>query len=123
MQREVPNFSISFLFHDSRYLCNHQQLANLGGTVAIFDVLQKPLCRHWLDAAIVPRPFILPIFSLTFSPFRSFVFRSGARSPSVTAHAFASSLAHLRSTHLVPGSRFGRHLDRVSSAISEASRG
>jgi len=45
---------------DSRYLCNHQQLANLGSTVAIFDVLQKTMCRHWLDAAIVPRPFILP---------------------------------------------------------------
>jgi hypothetical protein len=67
---------------DSRYLCNHQQLANLGGTVAIFDVLQKPMCRHRLDAAIVPRPFILPFASsLTFSPFRSFAFRSAARSP------------------------------------------
>jgi hypothetical protein len=52
---------------DSRYLCAHRSLTNFRGTVAIFDVLQKPMCRHRLDAATVPLPFILP--SLLRAPF------------------------------------------------------
>jgi hypothetical protein len=109
----------------SRYVCSHQSLANFGSTVAVFGVLQKPMCRHRLDAAIVPRPFILPsASSLIFSPFHSFAFRSAARSQSAAAQDLRLfTWRTCGSTHLASGSRFGRHLDRVCSAISEASRG
>ncbi len=89
--------------------------------MAIFDVLQKTMCRHRLDAEIVQRPFILPIFFAHF-----FALDLSLRCPfPIGRRTSLRPFTWLTcgSTHSDPGSRFGRHLDRVCSAISEASRG
>lgn len=45
------------------YLSRNQSPTALSHTRAKNYVREKPLCRHCLDAATVPRPFILPCFA------------------------------------------------------------